>query len=114
VFVDKDDPTIPTGFIDWQSASVDPAFWFADTTPDFADASDSNAESDPPGPGVTACAQAYGLSTEFYSPAFARARSLDDRLFRPFRYVHRTWNDGAIAFQHDLIVTAKEWKDLRF
>ena len=32
-----DDPTFVTGLIDWQSTSVEPAFVYANETPDFAD-----------------------------------------------------------------------------
>ncbi|KAJ6096620.1 hypothetical protein N7486_007366 [Penicillium sp. IBT 16267x] len=35
IFVSNDDPTLITAFIDWQSASVEPAFWYAGSTPDF-------------------------------------------------------------------------------
>ncbi|KAM3452511.1 hypothetical protein MY3296_004535 [Beauveria thailandica] len=36
IFVSADDPTIITGLIDWQSTSVEPAFIYANETPDFA------------------------------------------------------------------------------
>jgi len=37
---------------------------------------------------------------------------MDENLFRPFRYCHRTWKDGAVAFRHDLIETARAWTAL--
>ncbi|KAF2150526.1 hypothetical protein K461DRAFT_269966 [Myriangium duriaei CBS 260.36] len=36
IFVDAENPTVVTGIIDWQSASIEPAFVFASDTPDFA------------------------------------------------------------------------------
>lgn len=36
IYVSAEDPTIVTGLIDWQSASVEPAFIYANETPDFA------------------------------------------------------------------------------
>lgn len=35
-FVSEDDPTIITAMIDWQSSSIEPAFWYTDEAPDFA------------------------------------------------------------------------------
>lgn len=37
---------------------------------------------------------------------------MDEALFRPFRYCYRTWRDGAVAFRHELVVTAQRWKRL--
>ena len=36
IFVMENDPTAISGIIDWQSASVEPAFWYVDDIPDFA------------------------------------------------------------------------------
>jgi aminoglycoside/choline kinase family phosphotransferase len=36
IFVSDDDPAVITGIIDWQSSSIEPAFWYADDVPDFA------------------------------------------------------------------------------
>jgi len=36
IYVSDDDPTLVTGLIDWQSTSVEPAFVYANETPDFA------------------------------------------------------------------------------
>lgn len=118
IVVNKDDPTIPTCFLDWQSTSIGPAFWVADVRPDFAaipERSDDLTEDDvATSPDVEACSQAFDLCMQFHFPILATARSLDRRLVRPFKYGHRTWNDGAIAFRHDLIMLSKEWEDLGF
>jgi hypothetical protein len=39
---------------------------------------------------------------------------MDESLFRPFRYCYRTWEDGAVAFQEELIQTALQWQELGF
>ncbi|KAJ5600729.1 hypothetical protein N7450_001796 [Penicillium hetheringtonii] len=36
IFMSEDDSSTITGIIDWQSSSVEPAFWYADEVPDFA------------------------------------------------------------------------------
>lgn len=36
IYVSAEDPTVITGVIDWQSASIEPAFIYANETPDFA------------------------------------------------------------------------------
>ncbi|KAM3414316.1 hypothetical protein BST61_g10965 [Cercospora zeina] len=40
IFVSENDPTVVTDIIDWQGAGVEPAFWYADETPDFATSAD--------------------------------------------------------------------------
>lgn len=110
IFVSVDDPTVVTGIIDWQSASVEPAFWFSQDVPDFAtytpearDQSHFNQE---------LCAKAYDGSVRLLLPKLATPRLLDESLFRPFRYCYRTWKDGAVAFRHELIETSRHWADL--
>ena len=95
IFVSDDDPTKITSFIDWQSACVEPAFSAAAKTPDFAQE----------------YPEAFSACVAHYLPS---AVAMDARLSRPFEYVHRTWNDGLVAFEHDLIETSKEWSDLGF
>ncbi|KAJ5093269.1 hypothetical protein N7456_009130 [Penicillium angulare] len=43
IFVSDEDLTVITAFIDWQSASIEPAFWYADKTPDFVSQTPSTA-----------------------------------------------------------------------
>lgn len=97
IFVSVEDPTVVTNFIDWQSTSIDPAFCSATTMPDFAEHDG---------------AKLFIVGTRLYSPVLAKARRLDESLRRPFDYVHRTWNDGAVALRHDLILMSQEWMKL--
>ncbi|CEL00948.1 hypothetical protein ASPCAL00540 [Aspergillus calidoustus] len=39
IFVSDDNPSIITSIIDWQAASIEPAFWYSDEVPDFAEGS---------------------------------------------------------------------------
>lgn len=36
IYVSAEEPTVITGLIDWQSTSIQPAFLYANETPDFA------------------------------------------------------------------------------
>lgn len=110
VFVSEQDPTVVTGIIDWQSASIEPAFWYASDVPDFARYSSTADNEDIANDEL--CAQAFGGSVRLLMPKLALPWSLDESLLRPFQYCHRTWKDGAVAFRHELIETAEQWSNL--
>lgn len=105
IFVSETDPSKITGIIDWQSTSIEPAFWYADDVPDFAvsDDSDNNL-----------CAKAFDACTRFFTPQLSDPRLMDNNLFRPFLYSYRTWKDGAVALQHELIEITRRWNELGF
>lgn len=105
IFVSDDDPSTITGIIDWQSASIEPAFWYADEIPDFAASDDSESN---------VSAKAFDASTRFLTPKLAGPRLIDENLFQPFLYNYRTWKDGAVALRHELIETTQRWNDLGF
>lgn len=109
IFVSDDDPTIITSIIDWQSSATEPAFWYVDEIPDFARVVANNDQLEP---NSELCAKAFDACTQFLVPKLAGPRLMDEAMFRPFRYCHRTWKDGAVAFRHELIETARHWKDL--
>ncbi|KAL8913538.1 MAG: hypothetical protein Q9172_007260 [Xanthocarpia lactea] len=113
IFVSDDDPTIITDIIDWQSSSIEPAFEYADMTPDFAAPSPNFSFEDQP-PDIIAefCKQAFDICLQGLVPRLYAARTLDDNLLRPFRYCHRTWRDGAVAFRQELIEISSRWKEL--
>jgi hypothetical protein len=114
IFVSKEDPTAITAIIDWQSASIEPAFWYADEVPDFAKALPDPSNEDRLEPKSETCAKVYDVSTQYYLPKLAEPRLMDDDFFRPFRYCFRTWSDGAVAFREELIQTSRRWKELGF
>ncbi|KAF3491941.1 uncharacterized protein GIQ15_01458 [Arthroderma uncinatum] len=111
IFVSKDDPTTVTGIIDWQCASIEPAFYYADDIPDFAKVpaegtSDSSEEA--------ACNQAFEVGLALLGPRLGEARKVDETLLRPFRYCHRTWRDGFIPFTCELMRLRDAWEKLGF
>ena len=115
IFVSDEDPTIITDLIDWQSSSIGPAFEFADEMPDFAIPNPNvSVEDQPEERNDKLCKEAFDLGLWRFVPTFFAARALDDNLLRPFRYCHRTWRDGAVAFRQELIELSNGWKELGF
>ena len=113
IFVSDNDPTIITGFIDWQSSSIEPAFEYADETPDFiAPSHNPLSEDQPPDVSAELCRKAFYVCLQALIPRLFAARALDENLLRPFRYCHRTWRDGAVAFRQELIEISSHWKEL--
>ncbi|MCJ1382441.1 hypothetical protein MMC17_005554 [Xylographa soralifera] len=113
IFVSDDDPTIITDLIDWQSSSIEPAFEYVDETPDFAALSPNlSLEDEHPDICAELCRRAFDACLQGLVPRLSAARALDDNLLRPFRYCHRTWRDGAVAFRQELIEISSRWKEL--
>jgi len=112
IFVSDDDPTTITAIIDWQSAAIEPAFLYADEIPDFAKPIPHPSLDDQFEHNSERCAKAFDICTRFLIPTLAGPRMMDEAFFRPFRYCYRTWRDGAVVFRHELIETARRWKDL--
>jgi hypothetical protein len=112
IFVSNEDPTKITSIIDWQSSSIEPAFWYVDETPDFA-----TLVPDPSGDDKYE-AQSERLHILFdgcihtYLPAIGEGRKMDQRMFRPFRYSWRTWEDSPTGYRQELIDTAQGWDKL--
>lgn len=117
-----DDPTVIADIIDWQSSSIEPAFEYADETPDFAalpepelldaEISDAARDHQPNDETAELCHAAYEACLQGMVPKIAGARNVDKNLLRPFRYSHRTWVDGAVVLRQELIETAARWNEL--
>ncbi|KAI4663136.1 uncharacterized protein J4E88_010841 [Alternaria novae-zelandiae] len=114
IFVSENTPTTVTAIIDWQACSIEPAFHYADISPDFAQ----------PRPHVQPerelsfkrdeCGIRFDLGLiVFFGPMF-KARRMDTAYLTPFRYCHRTWKDGFIRFRNEIIQTARRWGELGF
>ncbi|CAF9938372.1 hypothetical protein IMSHALPRED_000772 [Imshaugia aleurites] len=110
IYVSDDDPTLITGLIDWQSTSVEPAFIYANETPDFAAYPDhvSSADDDQEMPAggreeekryknALICNQAFYTCIECLVPKLRAAKALDDTLLEPFRYGPFSWGISAAA-----------------
>lgn len=85
IFVSEDDPSIIPGIIDWQSSSIEPAFWYADDVPNFATCSSPSGSSPQSVDDGDLCTKAYEVCTQFLTPKLAQPRLMNESLFRPFR-----------------------------
>lgn len=113
IFVSDDDPTIVTDLIDWQSSSIEPAFEYADEMPDFAAPTPNfSLEDQPAEKNAELCRQAFDACMHGLIPKLSAAKVLDENLLRPFRYCHRTWRDGAVAFRQEMVEISSRWKEL--
>ncbi|CDM37777.1 Aminoglycoside phosphotransferase [Penicillium roqueforti FM164] len=112
IFVSDDDPSIITGIIDWQSSSIEPAFWYADEIPDFASCSPSSELPSGNLNNSELCRDTFEVCTQFLTPKLVLPRMMDEGMFRPLRYCYRTWKDCAVAFRQELIETSRDWEAL--
>ncbi|EAU35687.1 predicted protein [Aspergillus terreus NIH2624] len=126
IYVSPDDPTVITGIIDWQSASIEPAFIYANDIPDFASLPEEpekeleDAQVEPKTPSdkererkdALICHQTYDVCMKGLAPKLRPARLLDQTLFRLFHYCHTTWGDSAPAVRQELIELSTCWKEL--
>ncbi|KAM3452453.1 hypothetical protein MY3296_004477 [Beauveria thailandica] len=127
IFVSADDPTIITGLIDWQSTSVEPAFIYANETPDFATPPEEPEEEMPESgqseqqspemrererKDALICYQTYDVCMKGLIPKVREARPLDPSLFRVFQYCHTSWRDSAAALHQELIELSVRWTEL--
>ncbi|RAL02088.1 uncharacterized protein BO80DRAFT_39081 [Aspergillus ibericus CBS 121593] len=103
VFVDENDPTVITAIIGWHNASVDPTFWHAFDTPDFASYID--------GPAGSLCSFQFQDIIGTFVPSFAAPRSLGPDLFQPLLRSWRVWRDGVPGLCKDLSVVAQRWQE---
>lgn len=118
IYVSGEEPTVITGLIDQQSTSIEPAFIYANETPDFA-VLPRIPEEDPPEneqnkieisgqkerelKDASVCYQTYDVVITALVPKLRPARLLDPTLFRLFHYCHTTWRDSAVAVRQELI-----------
>jgi hypothetical protein len=114
IFVSEDDPTVITAVIDWQSTSIQPAFYYADDVPDFAKPSslpDTETETEPNSTAEDLCSQAFDAGLQLLAPRLAAARKVDETLLRPFRFCHRTWKDGIVPLTQELMELRGHWHE---
>lgn len=127
IFVDPADPTVITSLIDWQSASLDPAFFTAGLTPDLCDYPESSedivndpgtqkAEGSPEktrlDKDVELCAQTWEVALMGWAPRLHKSRALDRGLLRPLRYCYSSWRDSSAAFRDGLVALSARWEEL--
>ncbi|KAI9838643.1 MAG: hypothetical protein M1819_004957 [Sarea resinae] len=123
IYVSPDDPTKITGLIDWQSASIEPAFIYSNEFPDFAalppvtqgngdtegtlqDPDQARLEKD-----RRICNQGYETCMKGRAPKLKPAFILDQSLFRPFHYCYTSWREGIPAIRQELMELAACWNE---
>jgi hypothetical protein len=122
IFVSDSEPSKITGIIDWQSTSIEPAFIYANETPDFATLVDDvpgtvrnerdQAMQQKKQKDIQLCAEAFEVWMKGYIPTISQARAVDDTILRPFRHCNTSWRDSVAAVRSDLIDLAQEWNIL--
>lgn len=122
VFVSDKDPTIVTGVIDWQAASVRPAFIHATDTPDFASLPEDlpflkklgerAEENEHELKAASICAQTFDVIMKAYAPKLQAGRDLDPSLTRIFHYCLTSWTSNATASREELIDLSQRWEEL--
>jgi Phosphotransferase enzyme family len=124
IYVLRSDPTVITGIIDWQLTTIDPAFYYANETPDFASLPTEASTEDMGQDTLTAdnkwkikdasiCYQTYDVILTGLVPKLRPARLLDSTMFRLFYYCHmhslNTDSDGWMP-NEDWEATKKDHK----
>ncbi|KAE8404616.1 hypothetical protein BDV37DRAFT_271277 [Aspergillus pseudonomiae] len=127
VYVSAEDPTIIPGVLDWQSTSIEPAFIYANETPDFAalaeepegntlengvDKHRASGHNEQEWKDASICYQSYDVCMKGLAPKLRPARLLDPTLFRVLQYCHTTWRDSAMAIRQELIELSARWTEL--
>jgi hypothetical protein len=113
--------------LDWQPASIEPAFIYANEIPDFAalpeeseEPTFENGQNEHKDPAreerefkyPLICHQTYDVIMTDLAPKLRPARLLDPTLFRLFQYCHGTRSDSAAALCQDLIELSGRWTEL--
>jgi hypothetical protein len=104
--VSEADPTVITAVIDWQSTSIEPAFYYADDVPDFAkppSLSDTETEKETNSTVEDLCSRVFDAGLQLLGPRLGAVRKVDETLLRPFRFCHRTWKDGIVPLTQELM-----------
>jgi hypothetical protein len=118
IYVSEEDHTVITSFIDWQSSSIEPGFWYTDQRPDFGVAKPAaeKPSSPPPDeePESNTWPKTFDAYTQVQFPQLAAPRKMTMDLFRPFYRCHKTWKEGIAGFRNDLIETSRRWEELGF
>lgn len=121
IYVLPSDPTVIVGIIDWQSTSIEPAFIYANETPDFASFPNeggleddvlASPEHERRVKDASICYQTYDVAMKGFVSKLRPARLLDSTLFRLFHYCHTTWRDSATALRQELIELSARWTEL--
>ncbi|KAJ5326654.1 uncharacterized protein N7506_009756 [Penicillium brevicompactum] len=127
IYVSAKELTVITGLIDWQSASIEPAFIYDNETPDFAtpptvpeedphenerNKTQNSRQKERELKDASVCHQTFDVVMKLLIPKLRPARLLDPTLFRLFHYSHTSWRDSAAAVRQELIELSARWAEL--
>jgi hypothetical protein len=141
IFVSEEDPSQVIAIIDWRSTSIEPAFVYANHTPDFVvdaaadipileallqgeapstvssevmstEDSEMAAARNRYEKDVSTCQQTCKLVLRGFVPKLHNARAMDQILLRLFRYCDASWRDSAAALRQELIEISQRWTEL--
>lgn len=129
IYVSADDPTEIRALIDWQSTCIEPAFAYADESPDLIlpppalssipewgeepeSTEDGGEERKRLEKDLLICQQMFEVSMLGFAPKIAAVRAVDATLLRPLRYYHSSWSIGTVALRQDLIELSQRWSEL--
>jgi len=141
IFVSENDSLHVTAIIDWQSTCIEPAFVYANETPDLvedpatdiqtlkkfmsrgvdttADSSEGIIETPEEAAArkryekdVLTCRKTFEVVQSSYMKKISEARAMDQTLLRPFRYCDASWRDSAAALRQELIDLSQNWTNL--
>ncbi|KAH8724794.1 kinase-like domain-containing protein [Phaeosphaeriaceae sp. PMI808] len=144
IYVSEEDPSHVTAIIDWQSTCIEPAFGYANHTPDLvedpagdvpileklmSEAETSNAKPSEEIPAespeekaarikhekdVLTCMKTFEIVLVGYMRKLHDVRAMDQTLLRPIRYCDASWRDSAAALRQELIDLSQRWTELGF
>jgi hypothetical protein len=141
IFVSEAAPFDMTGIIDWQGTAVEPAFIYADETPDFAsrevedededgttEPSESNdnpssspsqikTESTKANQDILLCNQAFEICMHGYASIIAKARNITDEiqvLLWHCCHCNTSWRDSAPGIRQELLEFSAQWESAGF
>jgi hypothetical protein len=111
MFVDPDDATTMSAFIDWQGTSIEPASEHAGMvlyieTAKLRFPRTRNCEGD----SHLVLERAYDALVKVHVPRLTAVRNIDDDLLKLFRYCYRTWVDGITVLKDELINLSTWWE----
>jgi hypothetical protein len=140
IYVSEEEPSHVTAMIDWQSTCIEPAFVYANHTPDLIeDPADEvlileklmSSEEVPAASkeisvkspeeeaarikhekDVLTCRKTFEIVLAGYMRKLHDARAMDQTLLRTIRYCDTSWRDGAAALRQELIDLSQRWTEL--
>ena len=124
ILVSREEPTNVLAVIDWQGASIEPAFMFASDNPDFASIplstpytskdAQEKAQCIKELENCSICAQAYDVITKLSGKRLRSARELPEAITRLFRICLTPWTAGTTAIRAELIRLHRDWSEQGF